>query len=144
MGFWRDLFTGGPITAVVNQTGGYFERKQNLKKVRVESQARIAEVAAGTAATVTLNRLQVQQLRIKDMGGTLKDEYALLILTGPVTLMLLGCVLDPLFIWMEFEYSLFAAGERALKVMTGLEGEYALHFYAAITACLALSKIGRR
>ena len=136
--------TGGLGGKVVEAVSGHYAAKNELKQTKVTAQAKIAMAKADTASKLELSGAELQTLRVAEMGQTWKDEYVVLLVTSPMLAMIIGTLVDPILLAVGSEYSIFAAGERMLKVLTGIEGEYAWVFHGVVVSCLGLREWGKR
>ena len=135
---------GGIGGKVVDGVVGHFKAKSELKQTRAKSQAKLQMMAADRESKDQFSAQEVQSLRVKGLNRTWKDEYIILLVTSPLTMQVLGALIDPIFPALGIEYSLFERGERMLKVLTGLEGEYAWMFHAVVISTLGLREWGKR
>ena len=135
---------GGLGGKVVDAVSGHYAAKAELKQTRAKSRAKLAVMKADKESQDSFNAAEVQALRVKGMSETWIDEYITVLVTSPLSIMMLGALIDPIFPAMGIDYSLFNAGERMLKVLTGIEGEYAWVFHGVVVSALGLREVGKR
>lgn len=135
MGFVKALFglLGGGGASIAGAVGAAIKGRSERKQTAANAQAKIALLKAGTDAKIELSETELQALRVGQMAGTWKDEYALLLVSAPLVVILLESVGVP--------FVAPGTGDRMVAAISNLLGdtlEYGHLLGAALASSLGL------
>ena len=135
MGIFTGLlsFLSGGGSSIVGAVSGALKGRTERKQQAAAAAAKIKLLQAGTEAQVQLTDLDIQRLRVAQGEHSWKDEYALLLITLPMIVIMLEALgvpgIEP------------GSGQKMVDAISALLGdtvEYGHLFAGAITASLGL------
>ena len=121
------------IPTAVSAVGGYFNKRQDIKKAKVSAEAKLALKKETGDQSIALTDAEWEAISARGLGVTWKDEYVTLIITAPIVLILGGAV------WQAF-----TGDQRLLDgVLEGISRLAALGLdWGTLTLAVVLAAIG--
>ena len=124
------------ISAGISAITGYFGKKQEIKKVAVVANAKLAQAKQDGQQTVTMTDAEWESLSVKTQNESWKDEYITLIITSPFITILadsIGAALG--FAWGP---QIVTGTVQGLKEMKALGMDYGTIINAVVFAAVGL------
>lgn len=125
---------GTIASAVIDLLG----KRESRKSAKVRGRQKVAAIRAGADAQVEISRAEWENLSVRGLDDSWKDEFVVIVATGPLTIALLGALIDPLIVSLGGTYSLIATAERMMGIFTTAGVDYAVILGIAVCASLGV------
>ena len=131
---WLSRILG--IDGVVAGITSIFQARSERKQTAATARAKVLVKQADTAAQVELSTAEWENLALRQGETSWKDEAVSVVLLSPVVVLFVGAI------WAGIQGgtpdSMLAAGERMIRILNSIEGEYAVLFSACVFAALGI------
>ena len=124
---------GGLLPKVAGIVGGAVQGRTERKGLAASAEAKVKLLQAGTDAKIKLSDLDIQHLRVAQGAHSWKDEFALILISFPMIVIMLEAVSFP---WIQSGSGMQMV--ESINVLLGEYVEYGHLFAGAIMSSLGL------
>lgn len=125
---------GSVASSVIDLIG----KREARRKAKITGRNKVAAIRANSEADVAMSRAEWENLAVRGLDDSWKDEFVLVLATGPLAVALLGALIDPVLAACGIPYSLLATAERMMSIYGSAGVDYAAVLGIAVLAALGI------